>query len=670
MPNNLSNIDTDNAEFQTALRLVSDTNQSVFLTGKAGTGKSTFLKYICAETKKKYIILAPTGIAAVNVGGMTMHSFFKMPLKPLIPDDPDYSPRKIRKTMKLPKEKVNIIKELDLIIIDEISMVRADMIDFMDKVLRIYSNNMREPFGGKQLLLVGDIFQLEPVVTSDMRDILRHYYTDFFFFNAHAFNAIKIVPIELKKIYRQTDSSFISLLDKIRVNKASEPDIQMINQRYKPNYNENSGNFAITLATRRDTVDSINEMHLAEIKAEEHTFVGKIEGTFPLQNLPTSQELTLKIGAQVIFIRNDRNQRWINGTIGKVSEIGDDYIEVELENGKKYSLQPEQWENMQYEYDEKEKRIKETILGVFEQFPVKLAWALTIHKSQGLTFNKVIIDISGGAFSSGQTYVALSRCTSIEGITLRQPIRLRDIIVNRSVVEFSRQFNSTALISDALNRANANRCYAEASRAFDNCDFGNAIDLFISATEQHNELSNPLLKRFLRKKFSKITSLNNEITAINDRLATQTARLHDLALEFASLGCDSLSMCETDPISIKSAIANFNKALDIWPECFDALVGKGDMMTHLDEIGSAIDLYSKALAVKPNDYLTNYKIGKLKFHEKNYPGALISLKKALRGNKNNPDIHDALADVYAEIGLDDKADEHRELAMKLRKKKQ
>lgn len=664
-----SDIDTDNREFQNALRLITDTNQSVFLTGKAGTGKSTFLKYICANTKKKYIILAPTGIAAVNVGGMTMHSFFKMPLKPLIPDDPDYMPRKIRKTMKLPKEKVNIIKQLDMIIIDEISMVRADMIDFMDKVLKVYSNNMREPFGGKQMLFVGDIFQLEPVVTSDMRDILRRYYPDFFFFNARAFNEINIVPIELKKIYRQTDSEFISLLDKIRINQATEMDIQTINRRYAPNYINNSGDFAITLATRRDTVDSINEMHLAEIKAEEHTFAGKIEGTFPIQNLPTSQELTLKVGAQVIFIRNDRNQRWINGTIGKISDIGSDDIEVELENGKRYSLQPEQWENMQYEYDEKEKRIKETILGVFEQFPVKLAWALTIHKSQGLTFNRVIIDISGGAFSSGQTYVALSRCTSIEGITLRQPIRLRDIIVNRSVVEFSRLFNSSALISDAINRANANRCFAEASKAFDNCDFGKAIDLFTEATERHDELKNPLMKRFLRKKFNKIVELKNVISEIGKILDNQTNKLRSLALEFASMGKESLSLCADDPVSVKSAIANFNKALDIWPECFEAIVGKADIMICLDETDSALKLYEQALKLKPNDSATNYKAGLLKFKEKNYPGALISLKKSLRGNKGNPDIHETLADIYDEIGLTDKADEHRELAMKLRKKK-
>ena len=337
-----ADIDLDNREFQNALRLITDTNQSVFLTGKAGTGKSTFLKYICQATRKKFIVLAPTGIAAVNVGGMTMHSFFKMPLKPLIPDDPDYSPRQIRKTLRYPKEKVKIIKELDLIIIDEISMVRADMIDFMDRVLRIYNENMREPFGGKQLLFVGDIFQLEPVVTPDMRDILRRYYPDFFFFNAHAFSQVKLVPIELQKIYRQTDSKFISLLDKIRINQAAERDIQVVNSRFSQQAQLNTGDFVMTLASRRDTVNTINESHLAELSTEERTFSGIIEGTFPLQNLPTSQELTLKVGAQVIFIRNDRMQRWINGTLGKIAAFGDEYIVVETEDGHSYSLEPEQ----------------------------------------------------------------------------------------------------------------------------------------------------------------------------------------------------------------------------------------------------------------------------------------------------------------------------------------
>lgn len=669
MTNITADIDTDNREFQTALRLISDTHQSVFLTGKAGTGKSTFLKFICEVTKKKYIVLAPTGIAAVNVGGMTMHSFFKMPLKPLLPDDPDYVTRRIRKTLKYPKEKVNIIKELDMIIIDEISMVRADMIDFMDKVLRVYSNNMREPFGGKQLLLVGDIFQLEPVVTIDMREILRRYYSDFFFFNARAFSELNIVPIELRKIYRQTDANFISLLDKIRVNRIQEHDIQVINTRYVPDVASATDDFVMTLATRRDTVDTINESHLAEIDAEEHTFEGVIEGSFPMQNLPTAQELTLKVGAQVIFIRNDRNQRWINGTIGKVSEIGDDYIEVELESGKRYALQPEQWENMQYEFDEKEKRIKETVLGTFTQFPVKLAWALTIHKSQGLTFNNIIIDLSGGAFSSGQTYVALSRCTSLNGIVLRQPIRMRDIIVNSSVVEFSKSFNSNELISDALNRANAFRGFGDASRAFDNNEFGAAIDLFAEANNLHNILNDPLLKRFMRRKLNVINTLRREIDRLNSVIDSQMEVMRNLANEFAKLGDDLTEDVQLEPINIKSALANYDKALRLNVDCVAALVGKAKLLGRLDEPECAIELLKKAVEVDPCNSEAFYQLGLLKLRINDYPGALISLKKSLKLNADNPAVHESLSGVYSEIGLEDMAEKHRKTATKLRKKK-
>ena len=240
------NIDLDNPEFQNAWDLINHTHQSIFLTGKAGTGKSTFLRYICANTRKKYVILAPTGIAAVNVGGVTMHSFFKMPFKPLLPDDPDYLPRTIRKTLRFPRDKVKLIKELDLIIIDEISMVRSDMIDYMDRVLRIYNENMREPFGGKQLLLVGDIFQLEPVVTSDMRSILKRYYNNFFFFNANAFHDANLVPIELRKIYRQTDSTFVSMLDRVRVNHATKQDIQLINSRCLTKYDAPKDSLVMT----------------------------------------------------------------------------------------------------------------------------------------------------------------------------------------------------------------------------------------------------------------------------------------------------------------------------------------------------------------------------------------------------------------------------------------
>ena len=262
MPNKpqINNIDLDNPEFQHAWDLIQHTHRSVFLTGKAGTGKSTFLKYICQNTEKKFVVLAPTGIAAVNVGGQTLHSFFKIPFKPILPTDPDFIPRQIRKTLRYPKDKVKLIRELELIVIDEISMVRADIIDFVDNVLRIYSGNMREPFGGKQLLFVGDIFQLEPVATTDTRDILRRCYNQFFFFNAHVFSSLGLVPIELQKIYRQTDNAFISLLDRVRINKATQADIKLLNSRYNAAYCGSNDSFTMTLATRRDTVDSINSL--------------------------------------------------------------------------------------------------------------------------------------------------------------------------------------------------------------------------------------------------------------------------------------------------------------------------------------------------------------------------------------------------------------------------
>ena len=282
------NIDLDNPEFQCAWNLLQNTHKSVFLTGKAGSGKSTFLKYICKNTKKKNIVLAPTGISAVNVGGQTLHSFFKIPFKPLLPDDPEFSPRKIRQTLRYSKDKVKIIRELELIIIDEISMVRADIIDFIDKVLRVYSNNMREPFGGKQLLFVGDVFQLDPVDTRDMRHILSRFYTQFFFFNARVFGDLGLVPIELQKMYRQTDNTFLSLLDRVRNNHASAQDIAQLNQRYNPNFTDN-GEFVITLAMRRDTVDAINDEHMRALTTPEYTFTGVITDKFPENELPKSK---------------------------------------------------------------------------------------------------------------------------------------------------------------------------------------------------------------------------------------------------------------------------------------------------------------------------------------------------------------------------------------------
>ena len=671
----VENIDLENPEFQNAWSLINHTNQSIFLTGKAGTGKSTFLKYICAHTRKRYVVLAPTGIAAVNVGGVTMHSFFKMPFKPLLPDDPDYTPRKIRQTMRLPREKVKLMKELDLIIIDEISMVRSDMIDFMDRVLRIFSENMREPFGGKQLLLVGDIFQLEPVVTSDMKEILRRYYKNFFFFNANAFAQVKLVPIELRKIYRQTDSEFISLLDRVRVNKATKHDLQLINSRCMPLFADDNDQMVMTLASRRDTVDSINEEHMNALPTKEYTFVGEVEGVFPAQNLPTASTLAIKEGAQVMFIRNDKEGRWINGTLARVCSVDEERIMVELEDGSVYNLEPETWENMQYAYDEEKKVVIENVLGTFTQFPIKPAWALTIHKSQGLTFNRIVIDFGGGAFSSGQTYVALSRCTSLEGIVMLRPIDERDIIVNTNVVEFSRRFNDISLINNAMNSAKAKMLYAQAVRAFDKNEFYSSIDYLSQAIVIENISGNALAKRFAAVKLSKFGKLQRSIDTLQQALDEKNETLSVLAAEYVAMGCDAVGIkegdveCEVnDMLAVKAAVANFDKAMKISQNCVKAMVCKAKLLIAIDEAESAIDLLTKALMLKKNDFDGIFTLAMALYKNNDINAAIKVMKRAAKADKNSTKPHEVLRDIYDNMGLEDLADEQRDAINRIRKR--
>ena len=477
-------IDTRNPEFQDALNLIQYTRQSVFLTGKAGTGKSTFLKYVCANVKKKHVVLAPTGIAAINAGGSTLHSFFKLPFHPLLPDDPNFSLKggKLHSFLKYSSEHRKLIKEIELVIIDEISMVRADIIDFIDKVLRVYSQNMREPFGGKQILLVGDVYQLEPVVKSDEREILNRFYPTPYFFSARVFNEIELVSIELTKVYRQTDKVFVNVLDHIRTNTAGAADLQLLNTRYGTEIEESESDMYITLATRRDTVNFINEKKLAELPGESAILKGEIKGEFPENSLPTLMELELKPGAQIIFIKNDYDKRWVNGTIGTISGIDEnDTLYVITEDGQELDVKKERWANIRYRYNEEEKRIEEEELGVFIQYPVRLAWAITIHKSQGLTFSRVVIDFTGGVFAGGQTYVALSRCTSLDGIQLKKPISRGDIFVRPEIVNFAQRFNNRQAIDKALKQAQADIQYKEAVKHFDEGNFEGFLDQFFKA---------------------------------------------------------------------------------------------------------------------------------------------------------------------------------------------
>ncbi|WP_233890362.1 HRDC domain-containing protein, partial [Tenacibaculum piscium] len=526
----------ENKELDLAIQFIEKTDRNLFITGKAGTGKTTFLHKIKNESLKRMVIVAPTGVAAINAKGVTIHSFFQMPFGPILPNQIANTSNQQR---KFNKTKIDIIKSLDLVIIDEISMVRADLLDGIDQVLRKYKNR-HKVFGGAQVLMIGDLQQLSPVVRPNDWSLLKEHYKSVYFFSSKAFQESNTIAIELKKIYRQKNDVFIKILNEIRNDSLSPDSEKILNERYNPDFQPQKNEGYITLTTHNKRAEAINILELENIKKKSYFFKADVSGKFSEKSYPNSNDLELKVGAQVMFIKNDSSpeKRYFNGKIGEITLIDEDAIYVKCPNDDfEIETTKEIWENITYSIDEETKEIKEDVTGSFTQIPLRLAWAITIHKSQGLTFDKAIIDAEA-SFAHGQTYVALSRCTSLEGIVLKTKIGNNSIINDRTVDSFNKNVNENVPDETVLSESEKTYQLNLISELFDFRAFlyptTRAIDIFYqNETSLNGIMINhletikdkgviPLLKvaksfKIQLKQLSEDNILAENSDAINDR---------------------------------------------------------------------------------------------------------------------------------------------------------
>ena len=452
-------IDPENVEQQKAFDLVANTNTSLFVTGKAGTGKTTFIKVIQKLIKKNFLVLAPTGIAAMNVGGQTIHSFFGLPFEAIGP----------KTIFEVSREKRDTLKYTDTIIIDEASMVRSDWVDGIDRFLRSLMET-HSPFGGKQVVFVGDLFQLPPVLkygTADYELLCDMYGCGMpYFYKANVLKRMNLPKIEFLKVYRQKDPEFLEILNRMRVGENTGEDLDILNQHVSSD--DKVGDYSVTLTAYVKMADGINDKKLDDIETEEFCYEGEVEGNFRMQDSPVPVELKLKVGAQVIFCRNDFVHGWVNGTIAKVVELGDDHIKVALENSREIDVKKMVWESRESVYNKETKKVESVVVGSFTQYPLKLAWAITIHKSQGMTFDRMHFDLTRGTFAPGQAYVAISRMRTLDGLTLSNKIRQSHIMQNAEIRAFSNSFNDVEMIDDELTFGQ------EYYKYFANNDYDNA----------------------------------------------------------------------------------------------------------------------------------------------------------------------------------------------------
>ena len=600
-----------NTELDLAWQFIESTGTHLFLTGKAGTGKTTFLHRLKAGSPKRMVVLAPTGIAAMNAGGITLHSFFQLPFAPYIPDSSFSAGDEAAYRYRFSKEKINIMRSIDLLVIDEISMVRADVLDAVDAVLRRYRNS-RKPFGGVQLLMIGDLQQLAPVVRDEEWKLLAKYYDTPYFFSSRALRGTEYFTIELTTVYRQRDDRFLQMLNGIRENRCDASTLAALNKRYLPGFNPPPEEGYIRLVTHNCQAQRINDQELERLPGRSFAFPATVEGKFPEYLYPTEKVLELKKGAQVMFVKNDMSgeHRYVNGTIGEVTSVSPAGIEVRcLASGVRLTLQPEEWTNARYALNEETKEITEEVEGTFRQYPLKLAWAITIHKSQGLTFDKAIID-AGASFAHGQTYVALSRCRTLEGLVLSAPISAKSIINDETVAAFTREARGKHPGGEQFATLQQAYFLSLLTELFGFQPLYQSFQHYVRLLDEHLYTLYP---KQLEACKAELARLDERVVRVAERFAVQYTRMVNGGLDYA----ESTALQErvhaaaayfaeqlrpTYPVAVRKQLDTDNKQLKkkyvaAYEELRDRYRLKADLLAFVEKSGFAVSSYLKQKAL-------------------------------------------------------------------------